>query len=77
MIIQDKIIRADGTIEQRDIEVADTYLDPPEIVAPKPTLEEQIAELKATIDTLTTAMTANNFISTAQFEQITGQAYTA
>jgi hypothetical protein len=77
MIIQDKFIRADGTVELRNIDVEDTYLDLPEIVTPKPTPEQQIAELQITVNMLTSAILETNLITTEQYEQITGQAYTA
>lgn len=42
MIIQDTIIKADGTVEVREIEVADNYFDPPS--PPVMTLEESILD---------------------------------
>ena len=58
MIIQDTIIRPDGTVEMVETEVADNYFDPPAL--PEPTIEERTATLEATqsdvIDILASAL---------------------
>jgi len=43
MIIQDTIILPDGTVEVRDIEVADNYFDPP--AEPEPSTENDLMNL--------------------------------
>jgi hypothetical protein len=71
MIIQDTIIKSDGTVETREIEVADNYFDAP----PEPPIDD-ITALQLAIAELAEAQeatqTANELALAELAEIITG-----